>query len=339
MQHLVHTLVIWAGLVTAVIAASPTVHLEIAQAGVGAFDGPQRWLQQLQRLSLASIRVRAARAGDRPEVQQRGSTQQPVFYVTAILTSRNELQVPDKVFRLDDLVSLERWLNSLPSAAPADEAHGAFDMGEGALVKLRQDLAATVRTSTLNRPTHRVLGELQSAVPLPVVVDPSARTLLSRAPVVQDELQNLSQGTALAAILRPAGLAFVPRLNERGATTLHIVVATSVDEAWPIGWPSPRTDQETVPKLFEFLPVEISDVPLSQALNALQPRLGIPLLLDRNGLATRQIDLQTIKVRYPAGRTFYRKLLDRLLFQARLEMMVQVDEANRPFLWIRPIQR
>jgi hypothetical protein len=339
MKYWAQILFVWAGLTASVTAAAAPVHLEIAQEAAGAIDGPQRWLQSLKRLSLASIRVRSARVGERPAIQQRGSTDRPTFHVTAVLTARNELKVPDRIFRLEDMQSLSRWLDDLQSTPHRDEARGAFGLAEQELVNLRKDLAATFPNSTVDRPTRGVLDELLLAVTLPIVIDPNARKLLSDAPVVQDEFQGLAQGSALAAALRPAGLAFVPRRNEQGAITLHIVAANSVDETWPIGWPSTQSDQEAVPKLFEFVPVEIADVPLSQALNALKPRLGVPLLLDHNGLAARRIDPQSVKVRYPAGRTFYKKLIDRLLFQARLEMVVKVDEANRPILWIRPIQR
>jgi len=41
-------------------------------------------------------------------------------------------------------------------------------------------------------------------------------------------------------------------------------------------------------------------------------------------------------VSYPSRKTFYEKLLDRLLVQADLKKEVRVDEAKKPFLWVSP---
>ena len=329
---------VWAATAASVSAAS-VVHLEIIQEAGGAIDGPQRWIEQLRKLPISSVQVRGSRPGDRPQIQQRGSTEQPTFHVTAVLTSRNELQLPGAKFRLGDVQGLSRWLENLGPAGQAEEPAEAFGLSPQQLVKLRRDLASPLRNSSIHQTTRAVITELQQATVLPIAIDPGAREAFSRAPDVLDEFQGLAVGTVLAAVLRSAGLGFVPERNQGDSIRLTIVAADRLDDVWPVGWPSRQNTRQTIPKLFEFLPVEIVATPLSQALEAIKPRLGAPLLIDRNGLAARQIDLDAVKVRYPAGRTFYKKLLDRLLFQARLEAVVLVDDGDRPFLWIQPIRR
>ena len=44
-----------------------------------------------------------------------------------------------------------------------------------------------------------------------------------------------------------------------------------------------------------------------------------------------------LRVRFPAKRTFYKRVLDQVLFQARLEAELRVDDANRPFIWVTTI--
>ncbi len=83
----------------ALAKAEIPVHLEIVRAERGSVDGPTRWTERLQRSSLASLRVRAARPGDRPRVERRGTPRQPTLHVTALLNARNELQVPNASFR------------------------------------------------------------------------------------------------------------------------------------------------------------------------------------------------------------------------------------------------
>jgi hypothetical protein len=326
-------------LVGSFAAADIPVHLEVVQAERGSVDGPARWRERLEPMSLATIRIRASRPGDRPQVQQRGTAERPTFHVTALLNARNELQVPDATFRLGDDRRLSQWLQDLRPAGTVKPSTGAFGLTPEALAKLKYHLSTPWDRSTAEWPLRSVVAQLQQRLPLSVVIGPTARAGLSKPPMAQDEYQGLAEGTVLAAVLRSAGLAFVPEPNERGAITLRIVAADSVEETWPVGWPSSRRDQDAVPKLFEFLPVEIADTPLSQALAAIQPRLGVPLLIDHRSLAAKQIDLDAVKVRYPASRTFYRKLLNRLLFQARLQLSVRADEGGRPFLWVEPIRR
>ncbi len=195
----------------------------------------------------------------------------------------------------------------------AEESTTAFGLTAKVLVQLKQDLAAAHRDATIDRKPPTVTREIQQQLGMSIVVDSGARTILDQAPAIQDQLQGLAAGTVLAAVLRPHGLGFIPEQDRRGSIALRIVAAATVKEVWPIGWPSQQRDQQVVPKLFEFLPVEIVDTPLRQALDALQPRLGVPVLLDHNGLAARQIDLDTVKVHYPAGRTFYKRLLEPLV--------------------------
>ena len=53
-----------------------------------------------------------------------------------------------------------------------------------------------------------------------------------------------------------------------------------------------------------------------------------------NMMVRNRIDPKTVKVTVPAGRTFYKKILDRLLSQVGLTCQLRVDEAEKPFLWV-----
>ncbi len=85
--------------------------------------------------------------------------------------------------------------------------------------------------------------------------------------------------------------------------------------------------------MFKFVNVEINDRPLSEALESLQERVQLPLLFDHNALARHEVDLNT-HVNFPAKNTFYKKIIDQLLFQVLLKSELRVDEAGTPFLWI-----
>jgi hypothetical protein len=84
----------------------------------------------------------------------------------------------------------------------------------------------------------------------------------------------------------------------------------------------------------EFLNVEIENYTLQETLDAIQPRVNIPFLVDHWKLTKLGIDLNSIPVRIPQTRTFYKRALDRALAQGRLVGRLRVDEAGKPFLWI-----
>jgi hypothetical protein len=83
----------------------------------------------------------------------------------------------------------------------------------------------------------------------------------------------------------------------------------------------------------------INDTPLSEALNAIGQRLELPFIFDHNALAREGIDIDSEKVSLPPGRTYYMRIITRLLSQAKLTSDLRVDEAGRPFLWITSIRK
>ncbi|MFV2066395.1 MAG: hypothetical protein ACC645_05405, partial [Pirellulales bacterium] len=76
-----------------------------------------------------------------------------------------------------------------------------------------------------------------------------------------------------------------------------------------------------------------------EALDALRPRIGAPLLVDHWGLDRAGIDPAKISVSFPRKQTYVKRVLDRLLFQARLKADVRVDEAGHPLIWVAPLAR
>ena len=156
---------------------------------------------------------------------------------------------------------------------------------------------------------------------------------------VADELSGLSSGTALAAILRPLGLVLVPRRGADGTITLAVTGFRNAEEAWPVGWPSETPAHQTVPKLMEFLKVDIQDQRLVDVLEILSSRLETKMLLDHNSLARHRVEPSQVLVSVPAGRSFYKRILDRVLIQNMLKSEVRVDEGGTPFFWISTAKR
>jgi len=100
-----------------------------------------------------------------------------------------------------------------------------------------------------------------------------------------------------------------------------------------------RLIKDKQPKLYEFLPVEIEGAQLTEALQAVRERLDVPMLFDQNSMARHRVDPAKVRVSLPVGRTYYKKALDRMLFQGKLKAEVRVDEAGQPLLWVSTIKK
>ena len=80
--------------------------------------------------------------------------------------------------------------------------------------------------------------------------------------------------------------------------------------------------------------VEISGFTLEETLAAIGPRVKIPIYMDHAALAAHKIEPDKIQVRLARTRTIYKRVIDRVLAQAKLGSQVRIDEAGTPFLWI-----
>lgn len=300
-----------------------------------------KWSQSLGRLGLGSVRIRSMRDGEQPQVTNRGSENHPRYHVLGVLTTRNELRLPGGSYGLGDLTRLKADLAKL-GQSPADREQAkiiAFGLTASELKAVREALQAPVDFETQGKPAADTLRRIAAGAKLAVHFDDEATRLLAHAEPVYDDVRGISTGAALAAVLRPYGLTLQPRKRSSERIDLWIAPARSGADAWPVGWPPPEKDTKLLPVLLEFLNAEIDEFTLTETLAAIGPRLKAPMLLDHNALAHNQIDPDKIKISIPPGRTFYKRLLSKILFQARLTSELRVDEAGKPLLWITTLKK
>ena len=321
---------------TPALAAPPDVHLEVLLADRLRVGEPQRWLRMLQDLPLASVRMRQIRAGETPEIDRKSKTGGPI-YVRAILTIKGTLRVPEEQFQFSERRRIQQWIEELQVGDV--EPRMAFGLTAKELVAVRRALSKPVLQETKGQSFSQFVADIKSNLNVPLATDPNVGVLPRAAGDVADELRGVSSGTALVSVLRRSGMGLVPKRSSEGSLTLRIVAERAVPEVWPVGWEPEAPARESIPKLFDFLQVEIAPTPLDETLTALQSRLEVPFLLDHNGIARQGIDLSEKRVRFPSKRTFYKRVLDQVLFQALLEAELRTDDAGKPFIWITPIRR
>jgi len=325
----------------AIAWTAPLVSLELSTETGFPLGGERKWLMLLKDCKLTNIRFRSQRAGSKIEIKNRGTEESPNYVVVGVLTARNTLRLPGVEFRYGERAAITKWVEKLKADGMegVTAQTGVFGLTKKQILEVHQALTGKVNFSTRGLTTAEAVARIARGLQLEVTLDPTARAAMASPEKVADELQGLSAGTSLAIILRPLGLVLVPNRPAGKMVRLVVMSADQVQESWPIGWPPQKNPGLMLPVLFKNLEVEIKEVALGTALEALAPRVKAPFVFDYNALARDRIDLATVKVSVPAGRTYYKKILDRVLSQARLYCEIRVDEVNTPFLWISTLKK
>jgi hypothetical protein len=321
-------------------AEPPRVEFElVTQEGLTPAT-TQKWYQTLTELKVAGLRIRGESPTDQPKIDEAGTRDRPVYRVTGRINARGVLVVPGGQFTTDDRAKIARWIRELANngVGGVTERKSAFGLTRQQLEEGTGDLMRPVTFSTKGLPPTDTARKIAGALRLKLAVDNDVKRALAADDPLRDELLGLSSGTALAAILRPAGAALIPVKPDGQPVQLRLVASENAEEIWPIGWPSEQPPAKALPKLFEFLNAEIEGVSAAEAIEAIRQRLEAPILFDHNNMVLHRVDLDK-QVAVPARRTYYSRVLEQVLFKAGLKYELRVDENAKPFLWITTLKR
>ena len=314
----------------------PRVEMEVAtQRGLAPAAG-RRWNELLTAAGVSAIRFQGGQADAETKIDVAGTGRDPVYRIKAKLQGDNFLIVPGQRFSDKDRDALAEWVKRLKADGVEELAKpkSAFGLTADQLDEVLRDLSQPVTFTTKGVPVADAIRNIQKVVRNRIVIDPAIKDELLAEDPIRDELEGISSGTALAAILRPAGAVLQPRRPVGEKPYYFLTRAGKSVEAWPVGWPAEKTDRELLPILFDFLNVEIDGISAAKAIAAIQGRLKVPLLFDYNSLLAEGIELDDVEVKVPGNRSYYNRVFDRVLFQAKAKKEVRVDESGRPFLWI-----
>ncbi|HXT58723.1 MAG TPA: hypothetical protein VN699_08805 [Pirellulales bacterium] len=323
------------------LLAVPRVEIELATDGNFPATAQQQWYKLLTELKVDDLRIRKAAPDDKAEITVSGTEKIPVYRVRGRLTGNNELIVPGGRFSSRDREGLSRWLTKLRQEGPeraATKEKLPFGLLPKEFAEVHADLAHKVAFSTKGLKLHEAAAKIAGALQIPLAIDKSAAAGLTRAEPIQEELEGVSSGAALAYLLRPAGLVLEPKLDARRKLQYAITRPSADRTPWPIGWPADRPAREILPQLFEQLNVEIDDTPLSETLEAIAERLGSPVLYDHYALARRGIDPEKAKIKLAPAKLAYAIILNKALHQADLKGEWRIDEAGKPLLWVTTLK-
>lgn len=341
MREVATFVLIAASISATALAANPpaSISFELATKPGLPVTASQQWYKTLTSLGISGLRIRQATSGDEATIEKQGTESAPRYRVVGILATDNVLHLPGGKFKSSDTDRLRKWLATVgdEGAEGVTERRAAFGLTPRQLSDVQDDLKRPVRFATAGVAADKVAARIAKGLTLPLVVDAAARRELA-AVKVTDDLQGLSSGTALAAVLRPAGLALLPERPAGGELQLRVVAARAGGEAWPIGWKTKTGADKPLAELFEFLNVEIKETSVAEATSAIQARVKAPFLFDTAALARHGIDPAAVQADVPEKRMTYSQILGKVLMQARLKYELRVDDADKPFVWITTVK-
>ncbi|MBN2475635.1 MAG: hypothetical protein JXB62_13565 [Pirellulales bacterium] len=318
--------------------AAGRVQLELVGDTRGSALVFQQWLQTLGQAGVKNMRIRAAGPSDNVGIEVRGTAESPIYVVTGVVRSANELVLPSGRYAPRDARRLARWLEDLARLGPEDrrEPKSAFGLTAAQFEQLHEDLSLPVGFSTRDMNRAEAVEKIGHRLPKPLKLAAGLATSL-QGKKIAEELQTVSCGTALAYVLRPVGQCVVPDADGP-AVGLAVVAAKPALEVWPVGWEPERPLPEVLPAAFEMHNVNVQGVSAAVTLEAMGQRLKVPVLIDHNALARYDIQPEKVIVSHPQRRTTYNIALRKLLSQAGLKSEIRVDEAGKPFLWVSSIK-
>ena len=320
---------------TTVSHAALPIDIEVAAESGAPFGAMQDWGKLLNGMDLYRVRLRSANGGDEPSVKATGEGESQRFKLVGILNRRDQLVLPGGTFAATDRARLLAYFESLPQkTAEQGIERGIFGLTKQQFESLYEELTPPVTISTKGMKPEAIVTALRAGLSTPLEIDATAQAALSAAPPLIGELKGLSTGTALAIAIRPASLTMFPEQRAGQPLTLHVIPASRERRGWPAGWKPGKADREILPDIYRFTNIEITGYTLAEALEALGPAMGVPLLIDERVLAVRKIDPTKIDVELKHGKRYIRRAVDIILSKGRLVGDLRVDEAEKPFYWI-----
>lgn len=316
------------------------VQVEIIQLDGASMEYPHIWGRELIKTDAPGVQFRNQRFGDAVSITESGTEASPVWKVIGTMDAYGTILMPDgSRYRCGDAAGLAKWIRELPGKMKAKkQAENAPVQGDfGLSIPLQQqmliDLKQNLQEETAGLAPVEILQKCARGLSASFKISPAQVQALKELDPIDEELSSLSKGTIMAYVLRPAGLALVPReLN--GRLIYSIETGQKNVKPWPIGTKVDKLEAEVLPDILKKIPANMRAVPLRDAVDSISERIDVPMLYDLNAMARYGIDLDTAKVTVSAEKITYLSLLNRVLRMHKLKAELRMDENGEPFFWV-----
>jgi hypothetical protein len=302
----------------------------------------QDWATALGRASIYNVRITGGGRGEQPAIEATGSEYMKVYNVTGIIDTRGRIVVPGQTFSTSEVTQLTAWLDELAAQGPVSErpTEATFFMQQGDFVKVIADLEPVVGEVAL-RTGERALSKadivraIASELSYPLIIEDGLLNVVLRG-AYQDDVSRLARGTALAAVLDSAGLAFAPERTDAGSIQYTVHESPDTERSWPIGRSVEGTPREIMPQILESIDANIPGNPITVVARSVGGMLQKPIIFDLRAIRRIPLNLEDSAVSMAPRRAMYTTVLTNTLRQLELKFEFRVDDGGRTFLWIVP---
>lgn len=320
-----------------------TIHVELLVGTEGAGLNAQQWEQDFSKLGIA-LRIRSGLPSDKVEIREKTIGRLRTINIVGRLEKNGDLTFSGRAFKQGSSGALGEWIRELKTygAQGSPEGKPLWGLNKDQFQELYMSLAPVVDVELKDVPIDTALERLALPAKYPLAQMLSARERLKRtgfSPTVNVDVKGFSKGTAFAIVLQSLGLGFRPQRTPDASIELSVESLNKTTDVWPIGWSPPAgTPPRTIaPTLYELVTVQFDSRPLRTALAEISAQTGMPVAIDEPKIRAKGIKLEELIVKHPEKQTSYDLVLKRVT-SPRLIYRLRIDEAQRPFIWITPIE-
>ncbi|MFV2066950.1 MAG: hypothetical protein ACC645_08210, partial [Pirellulales bacterium] len=264
--------------------AAPRVSLELVTEPRFPPTASHSWYKAIVGHGVDGLRIRAQRPGEvvAPSIETRGQGDAVQVRLVGVLSPGGLLRLPGATFRIGEMGRLARYLEQLKKGKDDKQraSQARFGLTADELTQLVSRVNTTLGRTANDQTRREVVAMAGAKLGRGLSFTPGARERFQGQAKVTMPFGQLTLGTALAALFRQDGLALRPQRRGDGTVGLLVELDRGEHEVWPVGWPPERRTPQLIPAMMRRNEFEIRGVSLAEALDALRPRIGAPLLVD-----------------------------------------------------------
>ncbi len=320
------------------------VVVEVLTEGTSAGIVSQQWRPVLEKSGF-QIRVRQGLKNEKPETVEKMTGTLREVRVVGRLGRDGTITFDGQAFQLATADRMIEWLRELEvyGALGAPEGKPAWGLTQEQFDKLFTALSEFAPTEIDGRELKEGITRLELPRDYPVRYSSAAEDWLKahysteKAKVLQP-IGKIAKGTALALVLNDNGLGFRPLRTPEGTIELVIDPVEKVRDVWPVGWAVEGLASESLPSLFELIPVQFDEQPLRDVLQAIETRSSVPIRIDHRRIADERIDFDNIRVEFQPRNSSWSLALRQIVVPKKLDRQYRRDDKGQPFVWITALK-
>ena len=300
----------------------------------------QKWGREFQKLGY-TVRVRRGNKLSEPKISEKqvGSTRW--ITIVGLLNSRGQIAFHDRTFAsTSESEKIGKWLKDLESFGAQGNPDGQplWGLNQSQFDAIYKELTGETKFSVKGLNIRKAVARLQLNSKYPVRFTPASLAwLASEFPdgaKVQQEFKGFSKATALAIMLNNLGLGVRPRRQPDKSIELTIDPLKDYTEVWPVGWELKQAKTQTAPGLFQFIDVDLSDIPVLDVMDVISEQTQVPIRFDHYRIAGDGLNLDEARFSYPSRKSTPIRIVSSAASRNRMAARLVIDELGKPFIWV-----